>query len=449
MGKLFGTDGVRGIANEEPMTPETVVKLGRAAAHVLRGDGGRPAIVIGKDTRLTGYMLETALTAAITSMGVDVLLVGPLPTPGIAFITRSLRAEAGIVISASHNPVEDNGIKFFSGDGFKLPDAVEDQIETLMESGELDRIRPRARDIGRAFRIGDAVGRYIEFAKNSLPKGMEFRGLRVVVDCANGAAYRVTPTVLKELGAEVFPINVEPDGLNINQDCGSLHPQGLQEAVLKYRADVGLAHDGDADRVLLVDETGALVDGDQVLALCALDLQAEGRLRERTVVATVMSNLGLELCLREAGVRLVRSPVGDRYVLEEMVRGGYVLGGEQSGHIIFLEHNTTGDGVITALQVLGVTQRTGKPLSALAGCMQKLPQTLVNVRVRRRDPLESLPEVQAAIREAEALLGSGGRLLVRYSGTEPLVRVMAEGADMARIQASADFVVKSIQAALG
>ncbi len=449
MGKLFGTDGVRGIANQEPMTPETVVKLGRAAAHVLRGSSGRPAIVIGKDTRLTGYMLETALTAGITSMGVDVLLVGPLPTPGIAFITRSLRAEAGIVISASHNPMEDNGIKFFSGDGFKLPDAVEDQIEALMGSGELDRIRPRAREIGKAFRINDAVGRYIEFAKNTLPKGMEFRGMRVVVDCANGAAYRVTPTVLKELGAEVFPISVEPDGLNINQECGSLHPKGLQEAVITYRADVGFAHDGDADRVILADETGVLVDGDQIMALCALDLQAEGRLREQTVVATVMSNLGLELCLKEAGIRLLRTPVGDRYVLEQMLKGGYVLGGEQSGHIIFLEHNTTGDGIVTALQVLGVIQRTGKPLSGLAGCMVKLPQTLVNVRVRRKEALESLPGVQAAIREAEARLGAEGRLLVRYSGTEPLVRVMGEGRDAARIEAVTAEVARAIQAALG
>lgn len=449
MDKLFGTDGVRGVANQEPMTPETVVKLGRAAAHVLRSGSGRPSIVIGKDTRLTGYMLETALTAGITSMGADVLLVGPLPTPGIAFITRSLRAEAGIVISASHNPFDDNGIKFFSGDGFKLPDAVEGQIEALMESGELDRIRPRAKEIGKAFRIGDAVGRYIEFAKNSLPKGMEFHGMRVVVDCANGAAYRVTPTVLKELGAEVFPINVEPDGLNINQECGSLHPQGLQDAVLKYRAEVGLAHDGDADRMLFVDEAGALVDGDQVLALCAMDLHAEGRLRERTVVATVMSNLGLELCLREAGIRLVRSAVGDRYVLEEMVKGGYVLGGEQSGHIIFLDHNTTGDGIVTALQVLGIMQRTGKPLSMLARCMMKLPQILVNVRVRRKEPLESLPPVQAALRDVEARLGSDGRVLVRFSGTEPVVRVMVEGRDAPGIAAAAGVVARAIEVALG
>lgn len=449
MERLFGTDGVRGIANEEPMTPETVVKLGRAAAHVLRGGSGRPAIVIGKDTRLTGYMIETALTAGITSMGADVMLVGPLPTPGIAFITRTLRAGAGIVISASHNPFEDNGIKFFSGDGYKLPDAVEEQIESLMLSGELDRVRPGARDIGKAFRVNDAVGRYIEHAKNSLPKGQELKGMRVVVDCANGATYRVSPTVLRELGAKVVSLNVQPNGININRECGSLYPEGLQRAMLRHRAHVGFAHDGDGDRVIFVDERGALVDGDQLLALCALDLQAAGRLREQTVVATVMSNLGLELCLRQAGIKLVRTAVGDRYVLEEMLRGGYVLGGEQSGHIIFLDHNTTGDGIVTALQVLAVMQRTGRPLSALAACMTRLPQTLVNVRVRRKDPLGSLPGVQAAIREAEAHLGAEGRLLVRYSGTEPLVRVMVEGSDAAVIQASADMVVQAVQAALG
>lgn len=318
-----------------------------------------------------------------------------------------------------------------------------------MASGELDRIRPRAREIGKAYRIGDAIGRYIEFVKNSLPKGMEFRGLRVVVDCANGAAYRVTPSVLRELGAEVIPLNVDPDGLNINQDCGSLHPAGLQEAVLRHGAHVGFAHDGDADRVIFADERGQVVDGDQVLALCALDLQAAGRLREQTVVATVMSNFGLELCLRGAGITLVRTAVGDRYVLEEMLRGGYVLGGEQSGHIIFLEHNTTGDGLVTALQVLAVMERAGKPLSALAACMEKLPQVLMNVRVRRKEPLDSLPAVQAAIREAERRLGSEGRLLVRYSGTEPVLRVMAEGLDSSRLQTSAQFVVDAVRSTLG
>ncbi|HZY30337.1 MAG TPA: phosphoglucosamine mutase, partial [Candidatus Methylomirabilis sp.] len=307
MRQLFGTDGIRGVANREPMTPETMVKVGRAAAHLLRGSTRRSAIVIGKDTRLTGYMVETALTAGITSMGVDVLLVGPLPTPGIAFITRSLRADAGVVISASHNPYDDNGVKFFSGDGLKLPDALERKIEELIFSGEVDGIRAAPREIGKAYRINDAVGRYIEFAKSSFPKGMTLKGMRVVVDCANGAAYKVSPAVLKELNAEVVPINVQPDGTNINKACGSLHPEALRRAVLKQKAHIGFAHDGDADRVLFVDERGALVDGDHILAICALDLKAEGRLHEDTVVATVMSNLGFEVAMREAGIKVVRT----------------------------------------------------------------------------------------------------------------------------------------------
>jgi phosphoglucosamine mutase len=427
--QLFGTDGVRGIANEEPMTPETVVKLGRAFAHLFKTPGARRSVVIGKDTRLTGYMLETALTAGITSMGVDVLLVGPLPTPGIAFITRSLRADAGVVISASHNPFEDNGIKFFSGDGMKLPDALEAQIEEMIATGAIDQVRPRAREIGKAFRINDAGGRYIEFAKNAFPKRLTLRGLRIVVDCAHGATYRVSPTVLQELGAEVVALNVAPDGLNINAGCGSLHPEVLQKAVLEYRADVGFTHDGDGDRVLVVDERGGLVDGDQILALCALDLKAERRLAGETVVATVMSNAGLEVALRRAGIRLIRTPVGDRSVLEEMLRGGYTLGGEQSGHIIFSEHNTTGDGIVTALQVLAAMRRVAKPLSELAGCMTRFPQILENVRVQRREDLGALAGVQSRIRQAEAALEGAGRILVRFSGTEPLVRVMVEGPD--------------------
>src|SRR5574337_1901911 len=366
MGQLFGTDGVRGIANQEPMTPETVVKLGRAVAHLFKAPGDRRSIVIGKDTRLTGYMLETALTAGITSMGVDVLLVGPLPTPGIAFITRSLRADAGVVISASHNPYEDNGIKFFSHEGLKLPDAMELRIEELVCNGEIDGIRSTPSEIGKAYRVGDAVGRYIEFAKNTLPKGMTLKGMRVVVDCANGAAYKVSPAILRELNAEVIPLNVQPDGTNINKGCGSLHPDGLRRAVLRQKAHLGFAHDGDADRVLFVDERGELVDGDHILALCALDLKREGRLHDNTIVATVMSNIGLEIAMQEAGIRVVRTAVGDRYVLEEMLARRYMLGGEQSGHIIFLEHNTTGDGIVTALQVLAAMRRHGKPLSELS-----------------------------------------------------------------------------------
>ncbi|MGH7412285.1 MAG: phosphoglucosamine mutase [Candidatus Methylomirabilis sp.] len=449
MRRLFGTDGIRGVANREPMTPETMVKVGRAAAHLLKGTTGRPAIVIGKDTRLTGYMLETALTAGITSMGVDVLLVGPLPTPGIAFITRSLRADAGVVISASHNPYEDNGVKFFSGDGLKLPDAVEQKIEQLIFSGEVDAVRAAPREVGKAFRINDAIGRYIEFAKNTLPKGMTLKGMRVVVDCANGAAYKVSPTVLKELNAEVVPLNVQPDGTNINKGCGSLHPEALRRAVVKHKAHAGFAHDGDADRVLFVNERGEVVDGDHILALCALDLKREGRLTDDTVVATVMSNIGLEVAMREAGIKVVRTPVGDRYVLEEMLAKRYALGGEQSGHIIFLEHNTTGDGIVTALQVLATMRRQAKPLSELSACMTSYPQVLVNVQVRRRSALEELSRVQETIRAAEARLGKTGRVLVRLSGTEPVARVMVEGQDHRTIERLAQEIALVIEKELG
>jgi len=449
MRRLFGTDGIRGVANREPMTPETMVKVGRAAAHLLKGGTGRPAIVIGKDTRLTGYMLESALTAGITSMGVDVLLVGPLPTPGIAFITRSLRADAGVVISASHNPYEDNGVKFFSGDGLKLPDALEQKIEQLIFSGEVDAIRAAPREVGKAFRINDAIGRYIEFAKNTLPKGMTLKGMRVVVDCANGAAYKVSPTVLKELNAEVVPLNVQPDGTNINKGCGSLHPEALRRAVVKHKAHAGFAHDGDADRVLFVDERGELVNGDHILALCALDLKREGRLTEDTVVATVMSNIGFEVAMREAWIKVITTPVGDRYVLEEMLAKRYALGGEQSGHIIFLEHNTTGDGIVTALQVLAVMLRQAKPLSELSACMTSYPQVLVNVQVRRRSAMEELPKVQEAIRAAEARLGKAGRVLVRLSGTEPVARVMVEGQEDRTIERLAKEIALVIEKELG
>jgi phosphoglucosamine mutase len=394
-------------------------------------------------------MVETALTAGITSMGVDVLLVGPLPTPGIAFITRSLRADAGVVISASHNPFADNGVKFFSGDGLKLPDALERKIEELIYSGAIDGVRAAPRDIGKAYRINDAVGRYIEFAKNSFPKGMTLKGMRIVVDCANGAAYKVSPTVLKELNAEVVPINIQPDGTNINKGCGSLHPEALRRAVLRQKAHIGFAHDGDADRVLLVDERGALVDGDHVLALCAVDLKAEGRLHEDTVVATVMSNVGFEVAMREAGIKVVRTAVGDRYVLEEMLANRYTLGGEQSGHIIFLEHNTTGDGIVTALQVLAIMRKHGKRLSELSACMTSFPQVLVNVPVRRRSALEELPSLQEGIRSVEARLGNTGRVLVRLSGTEPVARVMIEGQEHGTIERLARELALIIEKELG
>ena len=449
MGRLFGTDGVRGVANQEPMTPETVVRLGRALAYLVRAPGDRHSILIGKDTRLTGYMLETALTAGITSMGVDVLLAGPLPTPGIAYLTRSLRADAGVVISASHNPSEDNGIKFFSSAGLKLPDSSEAQIEEMIFSGAIDQLRPGANEIGKAFRIEGATGRYIEFVKASFPRGLSLRGLKVVADCAHGATYKVSPTVLRELGADVLAMNVAPDGLNINDGCGSLHPEELQRAVVAEQAHVGFAHDGDGDRVIFVDEQGALVDGDQILAVCAADMLESGRLAGRTVVATVMSNLGLEVALKERGIALIRTPVGDRYVLEAMLKGGYVLGGEQSGHIIFAEHNSTGDGMVTALQVLAVMQRRGKPLSELAAGMRRYPQILENVRVQRQADLQSLPAVQEAVREVEAGLAGSGRVLVRFSGTESLVRVMLEGPDDATIRAGAARIVEAVRASLG
>ncbi|MFQ5846953.1 MAG: phosphoglucosamine mutase [Candidatus Methylomirabilales bacterium] len=449
MGKIFGTDGVRGIANEEPMTPETVVKLGRAAAYLFKTRAGRHKIVIGKDTRLHGYMLECALTSGICSMGVDVLLIGPLPTPGIAFITRSLRADAGIVISASHNPFEDNGIKFFSGDGFKLPDEMEARMEVLISSREIERLRPVAAEIGKAYRINDATGRYIEFAKGTVPKGVSFHGLKVVVDCAHGATYKVAPAILRELGAAVIPLNIQPTGVNINSRCGSLYPEVVQKAVLKHKADVGISHDGDGDRAILVDETGAVFDGDHTLAVCALDLKSRGLLRSDTVVATVMSNIGLELCLKEAGIKVVRAAVGDRYVLEEMLQHGYNLGGEQSGHSVFLDHNTTGDGIVTALQVLSVMVKRQEPLSQLRRCMTVCPQVLVNVRVAEKRDLESVPAVHTTITEAEAQLDGSGRVLVRYSGTESVARVMVEGRDAEQVGRLARLIAEAIEKELG
>lgn len=447
--RLFGTDGVRGKANIDPMTPETAVRLGRAAAHIFRNGHARHRIVIGKDTRLSGYMLESALTAGICSMGVDVLLVGPLPTPGIAAVTRSLRADAGIVISASHNPFEDNGIKFFSRDGFKLPDEMERRIEELVAGDELDHLRATGREVGKAFRVDDAIGRYIEFVKNAVPRGMTFDGLTVVVDCANGAAYKVSPTVLRELGATVITMNDRPDGVNINAECGSLHPEGIREAVRAHGADMGIAHDGDADRAIFADETGRAVDGDQVMAMCALDLHAEGRLRRNTLVATVMSNLGLDLAMRRAGIKIEKTPVGDRYVVDAMRRGDFNLGGEQSGHIVFLDDNTTGDGIVTALHVLTLMKKSGKPLSALASAMTVLPQVMINIPVRDKPEIDSIPSVAQAIREAEGRLSGSGRILVRYSGTEPLARVMVEGESEDAIRTVARDIGDRLKAAIG
>jgi len=432
--KLFGTDGVRGVANAEPITSETAMRLGRALAHVYKDPRRRHRrILIGKDTRLSGYMLETAMASGICSMGVDVWLVGPLPTPGIAFLTRSMRADAGVVISASHNPFQDNGIKFFSREGFKLDDETERCIEDLVFDGAaLADFRASGADIGKAARIDDAIGRYSVFLKSCIPRALSFENLRIAIDCANGAAYKVGPEVLEELGAEVIPIAVEPDGVNINDGCGAVHPEKLRETVIRTRAHVGIALDGDGDRVMIIDERGELFDGDDVMALLGIRMSAEGRLNRNTVVATVMSNFGLERALARAGVKLVRTEVGDPAVVREMRANSYNLGGEQSGHVIFMDHSTTGDGLITALMVLAIMAETGRPLSELRA-MHRVPQVLENVRVRERTPLATMPEVARLIAGAESRLNGTGRLLVRYSGTEMLARVMVEGEDEATI----------------
>ncbi|MDX2251716.1 MAG: phosphoglucosamine mutase [Nitrospira sp.] len=449
MRKLFGTDGIRGVANLDPMTSEMAMQLGRAAAHIFMRRAGRHQIVIGKDTRVSGYMLESALTSGICSMGVDVLLVGPMPTPAIAFLTRSLRADAGVVISASHNPYQDNGIKFFSSDGFKLPDDVEARIEQLIVSNEISHLRPTADLIGKAYRIDDADGRYIEFTKRSLPRDLDFQGMKLVIDCANGAAYKVAPAILRELGAKVEVIGNNPDGMNINAGCGAVHPEQLQDAVLRHQADIGIALDGDADRAIFVCEQGTIVDGDHIMAALGLDLHRNGLLAKQTLVGTVMSNFGLELSMAKAGLKLVRTPVGDRYLLERMQAGGYNFGGEQSGHFIFLDHNTTGDGLISALQVLSLMKRTKQPLSELAKAMSAVPQVLVNVKVTRKPELESIPDVARAMREGEQSLNGSGRVLVRYSGTEPLLRIMVEGEKASMIREVAERLAGVVRTHLG
>ncbi|MGA6993304.1 MAG: phosphoglucosamine mutase [Candidatus Deferrimicrobiaceae bacterium] len=432
--KLFGTDGVRGVANNEPMTVETAMALGQAVAHSFRSKTGRHKIVIGKDTRLSGYMFETALAAGICSMGGDVLLVGPLPTPGIAFLTHSMRADAGVVISASHNPYMDNGIKFFGRDGFKLPDQQEEKIEMLMMGEQMKEVRPPSPQIGRAHRIDDATGRYIVYLKNTFPGHLTLEGLKIVIDCANGAAYRIAPLVFQELGADVIPLGVSPSGLNINEKCGSLYPELVSAKVKELRADIGISLDGDGDRVIVVDHRGKVVDGDRTMAICAEEMVRRKKLKKNTVVATVMSNLGLELFLKERKIRIVRAPVGDRYVVEAMRAGGYNFGGEQSGHLVFLDHATTGDGILAALQVLAVMAESGKRLAELGSKMTTIPQMLVNLKFKELVPLEKLPGFRKTIAAFEKKLGSRGRILVRYSGTEPLLRIMVEGEDRSEIE---------------
>lgn len=452
--KIFGTDGVRGVANIEPVTAETALKLGRAAAHVFtelnrnRRRNNRPKIVLGKDTRLSGYMLETALASGIMSLGVDVLFIGPLPTPGVAYITRSLRADAGIVLSASHNPYEDNGIKFFRHDGYKLDDEIESRIEHLVFSGEIESIRPTASHIGQAWRIDDALGRYVEFVKRSFPKDMTLENLRVAVDAGNGAAYKATPCILRELGADSIIFHNTPNGRNINRDCGSTYPEEIQRIIRETGAQVGITHDGDADRVLLCDENGEIVDGDEIMAIAAIDMLADGVLADNTLVATVMSNFGLEEALAPHGGKVLRTKVGDRYVIEEMMRRNLNLGGEQSGHMIFRDFSTTGDGITAALQILRIMVRTGKPLSELKKCLRKYPQAQRNLKVRERIAIEELPEVMTLVKQTEAELAGKGRVLLRYSGTEPKIRLLIEGRDDERINAQADLIMAALSARL-
>jgi phosphoglucosamine mutase len=454
--KIFGTDGVRGTANIEPVTAETALKLGRAAAHVFKNlesqprSRGRHKIVIGKDTRLSGYMLENAISSGILSMGVDVLFIGPLPTPGVAYVTRSLRADAGIVITASHNPYADNGIKFFQADGYKLDDKIESEIEGLVFSGEIEKVRPTAGEIGKAVRIDDALGRYIEFAKTSFSKILTLEGMRVVVDCAHGASYKSTPCVLRELGAEVIVYGNQPDGMNINRDCGSMHPEAMCRKVVEHKAHLGIAHDGDADRVLLCDEKGQLIDGDDIMAIAALDMLAQKTLAEKTLVATVMSNAGLETALKNAGGKIIRTAVGDKNVIDEMLKHGFRFGGEQSGHLIFRDFGTTGDGLVAALQILRIMKAKGQPLSKLAKCWTRFPQLVTNVKVREKKPFEQLDGVTKLVAEAEKELKSaGGRVLLRYSGTEPKARLLLEGRDARVLESWSKKICGAIQKQIG
>jgi phosphoglucosamine mutase len=454
--KIFGTDGVRGTANVEPVTAETALKLGRAAAHVFKNlesqsrGRGKYKIVIGKDTRLSGYMLENAISSGILSMGVDVLFIGPLPTPGVAYVTRSLRADAGIVITASHNPYEDNGIKFFGADGFKLDDKIENEIEGLVFGGEIEKVRPTAGEIGKAVRIDDALGRYIEFAKSSFPRRMTLEGLRVVVDCGHGAAYKSTPSVLHELGAEVIVYGHRPDGTNINKDCGSMHPAQMCHNVAEHKAHIGIAHDGDADRVLLCDENGKLIDGDDIMAIAALDMLAEKTLAKKTLVATVMSNAGLETAIKSAGGKMIRTAVGDKNVIDEMLKHGFNFGGEQSGHLIFRDFGTTGDGLVAALQILRIMKAKSQPLSRLAKCWTRFPQLVTNVKVREKIPFEKIDGVTKFVAAAEKELKSaGGRVLLRYSGTEPKARLLLEGRDAKVLESWSKKICGAIQKQIG
>ena len=446
--RLFGTDGLRGRVNIHPMTADLALRLGLAVGVRFAVGGRRHRVVIGKDTRLSGYIFEYALTSGLCAMGMDVFLVGPLPTPAISFLTRSMRADVGIVISASHNPFYDNGIKFFDARGFKLPDEVENEIAAMVLDTGRTWNYPPADKVGRAAKINDAPGRYIVSIKNSFPAHLDLNGMRVVIDCANGANYKVAPLALEELGAEVIKMGVEPDGLNINKDCGSLYPERAAAKVRELRADVGLALDGDADRLIVVDERGSVLDGDQIMALCAMEMMASDKLPGNKLVATVMSNMALEVFMREHGGVLLRAPVGDRYVMEEMLRSGAMLGGEQSGHLIFREYSTTGDGLLAALQILRIMREKEKPLSELAGLLTLYPQTLLNIQVAKKPPFEQCPDILEAKEKVEQELAGRGRVLLRYSGTEPVCRIMVEGEKNEEVRRYAEDLADVVQRSL-
>lgn len=448
---FFGTDGIRGRANLFPMTVELALALGRAVGTIFRRKEGKHRVVIGKDTRLSCYMFENALVSGLCSMGVDTYMLGPLPTPAVAFITRAYRADAGIVISASHNPYYDNGIKFFSSDGFKLPDSWEQEMETLVKEGPsvFETVLPKDHEIGKNARINDADGRYIEFIKATFPRKLSLKGLRVALDCANGAAYKVAPLVFRELDAEVFVYANNPNGMNINDDCGALHPETVQKAVIDHQADVGIALDGDSDRVIMVDENAQIVDGDAILSICAKDMKMRGVLQSNRVVATVMSNVGYVSAMESLGIEVLRSQVGDRYVIQEMMKADAILGGEPSGHIIFLEHNTTGDGLVSALQVLRIMIESGSKLSELASQFKKHPQVCINIPVTSKPPLDTIPYLHEKVTDVEQQLGNQGRVLIRYSGTEQIVRVMVEGPKRSVIRQLGEEIAQVIRSAIG
>ena len=445
MSKLFGTDGIRGVANQYPITPDMVAQIGQATAYILKKREHRSRIVIGKDTRLSGYMIESALVSGICSMGTDVILIGPVPTPGIAFLTINLNADAGIVISASHNPYQDNGIKIFSKDGYKLNDEAELKIEELILSQKLPTLLTNAENLGHVYREEDASGRYIVFLKYSFPANLNLEGMKIVLDCANGATYKVAPTLFKEMRAEIIALNISPDGQNINLNCGSLYPETLAKKVVESGADIGLAFDGDGDRLIAIDEKGDIVSGDKIIAICTKKLKEEGKLKNNTVITTVMSNLGLSVAFQEMDIKNVTTKVGDRYVLEEMIKNDSIIGGEDSGHVIFKEHHTTGDGILTALQLLSVMKKDKKTLSELAGIIKTVPQVLINVKVKRKAPLEEIPELKSIIAEVEKELAGKGRVLVRYSGTQSVCRVMLESTNKSDTERLADKIARVVE----